>query len=160
MSSAISFPHGWRALWITCHGGTRPSFTVCLQATELLSWERQDALAQTIGDGHEAMESGYEEDEVFAVVGNEVRAIWGAERQECESMHPMTLQFGVALARRFTAEEALQLWRVFQPVDDALCALFSESATECKGCGRNDGSYNARMPHELLELLELPRVRL
>lgn len=136
------------------------SMVGCLQATELLSWARQDALAQAISDGHKAMEIGYEEDEVFAVVANEVRSIWAAERQECKSMHPMTLQFGTALAERFDAEEALQLWRVFKPVDDALRANFSESATECEGCGRNDGSYNTRMPHELIELLELPRVRL
>ena len=64
---------------------------VGLQATELLSWARQDALAQAISDAGEAIDSGYEEDEVFAVVANEVRAIWAAERQECESMHPMTL---------------------------------------------------------------------
>ena len=133
---------------------------VCVQATELLSWGRQDALAQAIRDGHKAVDSGYEEDEVFAVVGNEVRAIWAEERQECNSMHPMTLQFGTALATRFHAEEATAIWRVFKPVDGALRSSFSKSAKECQGCGRNDGSYNSSMPHELLELLKFPRVRL
>ena len=104
----------------------------------LLSWARQQEAA-----------SG-------ATEANKTRELWNLERQESESMHPMTLQFGRSLADRFTRSEALLLWHVFQPVDEALAASFLESARECEGCGRNDGSYNSRMPPELLFLLRFP----
>jgi hypothetical protein len=37
-------------------------------------------------------------------------------------MHPMTLQWGTAIADRFSPEETETLWQRFKPVDDALQA--------------------------------------
>ena len=44
------------------------------------------------------------------------------ERTWATSMHPMTLQWGVLLADRFSPEEAKILWERFKPVDDSLQA--------------------------------------
>ncbi len=41
-----------------------------------------------------------------------------AERRGILMVHPMTLQWGLPLGERFTAEEARRLWERFKPVDD------------------------------------------
>ena len=41
-----------------------------------------------------------------------------AERRGIPMVHPMTLQWGLPLGERFTAEEARLLWERFKPVDD------------------------------------------
>ncbi len=41
-----------------------------------------------------------------------------AERRGIPMVHPMTLQWGLPLGERFTAEEARRLWERFKPVDD------------------------------------------
>ena len=68
--------------------------------------------------------------------------LWNLERQESESMHPMTLQYGRSLADRFTRSEALLLWHVFKPVDEVLSApcnaLRAPEKSANEGCGRND----------------------
>ena len=42
------------------------------------------------------------------------------EQQGVHQVHPMTLQWGLPLGERFTAEEARLLWQRFQPVDDTM----------------------------------------
>ena len=47
--------------------------------------------------------------------------------------HPMTLQWGAAFADRFSADEAAELWRRFQPVDDAVQSETEQSAPGFQG---------------------------
>jgi hypothetical protein len=76
-------------------------------------------------------------------------------------MHPMTLQWGRELAERFSPQEAAAIWRAFTPVDEALRRSYDASAAEFAGkTGRNDGSYNSRMPEGLLQLARFGAPRL
>jgi hypothetical protein len=45
----------------------------------------------------------------------------------------MTLQWGAAFADRFSADEAAELWRRFQPVDDAVQSETEQSAPGFQG---------------------------
>ena len=47
--------------------------------------------------------------------------------------HPMTLQWGAAFADRFSADEAAELWRRFQPVDAAVRSETEQSAPGFQG---------------------------
>ena len=55
------------------------------------------------------------------------------ERGAATSVHPMTLQWGMPIAERFTREEAEILWNRFKPVDDALRADAEQSAPGFQG---------------------------
>ena len=76
---------------------------------------------------------------------------WGAddpeaERKDAESVGPIHLQWGAAIASTFSAEEARRVWHAFEGLDAELRECFARAAAECEGCKRNDGSYNCAMP--------------
>ena len=64
-----------------------------------------------------------------------------------------TLQWGRALADRFTPAEAAELWEVYKPVDESLRLALDESTAAFAGMGRDGPSYNSRMPVGLEGLL-------
>jgi hypothetical protein len=55
------------------------------------------------------------------------------DQSHAVSMHPMTLQWGTAMAERFSAEAAEALWQRFKPLDDALQANEPQSAPGFQG---------------------------
>ncbi len=69
------------------------------------------------------------------------------ERNDCEIVHPMTLQWGVPIADRFSVEEARILWERFKPVDDGLQADENQSAPDLQG--DNTPYYLNKVPADI-----------
>ena len=69
------------------------------------------------------------------------------DQAHATSLHPMTLQWGTAMADRFTAQEAEILWTRFKPVDDALQAEEQQYSPGFQG--EKSHYYLDRVPTDL-----------
>ena len=69
------------------------------------------------------------------------------EQSSATSLHPMTLQWGTAMADRFTEPEAEALWALFKPIDAALQAAEQQTAPGYQG--EKSPYYLDQIPTEL-----------
>ena len=69
------------------------------------------------------------------------------DQSNATSLHPMTLQWGTAIADRFTDQEAESLWTLFKPIDDALQADEEQDAPGYQGAKSH--YYLDRVPTDL-----------